>query len=794
MTAMLVPPVPIARDLGWLQLLGFAQANDGFWARVRGHQLAQMATNLPFNLALLTINLTMLLGAFGRQVPFARIAPWTGGLVLLSLWWGLLAISLGRRRLLAGLAVPQWRFWLVTGEIALFAASWAGLVATLAPRLGAEGQAILMIFSMIFLGALSNCASTMPVAVLAVVMLIGGAMWGALPPGAALHHPLFALGLASFALIKARAALVNTWTTMARLKSEAELQEQGEVVRLLLNEYEANGSDWLLELDALGRFGHVTPRFADVARRRPADLEGQPLLSLLDPVHGGAGTAALAQALGTRQPFRDLVVPVPLGRDIRWWSLSGTPRFDAGGAFAGYRGVGRDVTDARRAHERIAQLARFDPLTGLANRSLFRETLDDVVERAVRSGRPAALLFVDLDRFKAVNDGFGHAAGDLLLRLVAQRLQAVVKGGRGEPILVSRLGGDEFALLLPDADPAQAAALAQRVVSELAQPFPLGEDGAAGRVMVGASVGWAATPLDARSPEALLKCADLALYRVKEQGRGAALRYEAAMAQAAAQRRRLEADLGEALARRQLALVFQPIVDASDERVTGFEALLRWHHPELGLIPPLEFVPLAEETGLILPIGRWVIEQALAQAAQWPDHVGISVNLSAVQVEDAALPDIIAAALARHGVAPRRLELEITESLFLAEKPAITDVLARLTAMGVTFALDDFGTGYSALGTLKKARFSRLKIDRSFVARAMTGEDGASGDEASAIIQAIVRLAASLEMATTAEGTETRAAFELVRELGCTQAQGWLFGKPMPPEDAARLVREQAVA
>jgi predicted signal transduction protein with EAL and GGDEF domain len=368
---------------------------------------------------------------------------------------------------------------------------------------------------------------------------------------------------------------------------------------------------------------------------------------------------------------------------------------------------------------------------------------------------------------------------------VAQRLQALVKTQVRGGATIARLGGDEFAVVLADGSGDRAEKLAQRIVKDMARPFPLGEEGRAGAAVVGASVGWAVAPHDAQTPEELLKCADLALYRVKEQGRGAACRFAPEMAAAAAERRQLEADLAAAQERGQLRLLFQPVVDSGDERITGFEALLRWHHPDLGLVSPLDFIPLAEETGLIVPIGEWVIDEALAWAARWPDHVKVSVNLSAVQVEDDSLPDVIAAALARHGVGPERLELEITESLFLADKPAVIDVLARLTAMGVSFALDDFGTGYSALGTLQKASFSRIKIDRSFVKRATD-----LGDEASAIIQAIVRMAASLDMQTTAEGTETRAAFELCRELGCTQVQGYLFGKPMPPEEATRLVCE----
>ncbi|MCU0890788.1 MAG: EAL domain-containing protein [Sandarakinorhabdus sp.] len=788
MTAMLVPPVRQMRDVGWKQVLGLGQGADAFWQQVRGEQIAQLDRNVPFNVFLLSVNLVVLLGAFGAAVPFAALAPWLAGIVILSLLWSLRAL-----RSKAPSEAPQAslaRCWRIAAEVGVLGLCWAGLVVTLMPALPANGQAVLMLFSLLFLGATTNCAATLAQAAVLLCMGIGAGMVLAVPDGAPLDVPLVWLALGSFILVKLRAALVVTHATMARLKSEAELHEQGEVVRLLLNEYEANGSDWLLELDALGRLCHVTQRFADVARRRRGDLLGQPLLALLDPVEGGAGTAALAHALSTRAPFRDLVVPVPLGRETRWWALSGTPRFDGEGAFGGFRGVGRDVTEARRAHERIALLARFDPLTGLANRSLFRETLDDVVERACRSGRPAALLFVDLDRFKAVNDCFGHAAGDLLLRQVAQRLQGLVKG----QATVARLGGDEFAIVLPHADAERAGQLAARAVQAMARPFPLGDDGRAGAAVVGASIGWALAPEDARSPEALLKAADLALYRVKEDGRGAALRFSAGMAAAAAQRRQLEADLVEAQARGQLSLAFQPIVDASDERITGFEALLRWRHPELGDIAPLDFVPLAEETGLIVPIGHWVIEAALAEAAHWPTHIGIAVNLSPAQMEDADLPDIIAAALARHGVAPARLELEITESLFLAEKPAIASVLARLTAMGISFALDDFGTGYSSLGTLKKASFSRIKIDRSFVQRAAANGDEGHDGEAGAIIQAIVRLAASLDMATTAEGTETRAAFDLVRQLGCTQAQGWLFGKPMPPDAARKLVSASVLA
>jgi len=787
MTVMAKPAALIARDVGWRQVLGLGQTELGFWADVRGVQLEQLKRHLPFNVTLLAVNLAMVLANFGSAVTFSALAPWLAGMAGMCVIWTVR--SVGSRRIDKVPAASRLRFWKVNAEIGAFALFWGGLISTLLPVLPGTEQAILLMISLLFLGAAGHAVMVMPAGALLLCAITAGAMVHAIPAGAPLDRPLVALGLFSFAMIIMRSALVTTFHTMARLRSEAELTDQGEVVRLLLNEYEANGSDWLLELDAAGQLTHVTTRFADVARRRRADMLGQPLLALLDPAQGGATMAALAHAIKTRQPFRDLVVPVPLGRDLRWWALSGTPKQDATGMFTGFRGVGRDVTEVRRSQERIAQLARFDPLTGLANRSLFREQLEVVAERAELSHKPAALLFVDLDRFKAVNDGFGHAAGDLLLRQVAQRLQALVKGPGQSGATIARLGGDEFAVLLPDGSGTSAEKLAARIVKDMARPFPLGEEGRAGAAIVGASVGWALAPVDGETPEALLKAADLALYRVKEQGRGSALRFSADMAEAAAERRRLEGELALALARDQLSLAFQPVVDAADERITGFEALLRWNHPELGQISPLRFIPLAEDTGLIVPIGHWVIEQALLWAARWPDHIRIAVNLSALQMEDDELPGRIARALRRHGVPAQRLELEITESLFLAEKPGVVDVLKQLTALGINFALDDFGTGYSALGTLQKASFSRIKIDRSFVRRAT-----AMGDEASAIIQAIVRMAASLDMQTTAEGTETRAAFELCRDLGCTQIQGFLFGKPMPPEEATALVVQSVAA
>jgi diguanylate cyclase (GGDEF)-like protein len=764
-------PLPAAMEatpeaISWAQVMGLAQGrHKAFFARVRQVQVETLNRHVPFNVALLVCNLAAVLLLLGPAAPVPALAPWLGLMAGLACLW-MARNLLMRQGKMRDRSRPA-TLWQITGEVALFSLAWAGIAAALMPELSGSGQALLVTEMLLVLGGTGFACAVTPAATLTASLFLGVGVMVAVPLESPLHSPILWLAVASYALLIGRGSIVSTRSLMGRLAAQFQVSEQSEVVRLLLNEFEANGSDWLLETDADARLTHVTARFADMARRPRADLLGLPMLELIDSRAAPAAVAGLRGAWAARRSFRDMAVPVLIEGERRWWSLSGTPKHDAAGNFTGYRGVGRDVTEARRSQERIAQLARFDPLTGLANRALFREMLDDAVARANRTGRPCGLLFIDLDRFKAVNDSLGHDAGDQLLVAVAGRLQHAVRGAA----TIARLGGDEFAVLIADASDGRADRVAARISRELAKPF-----GIAGQtVQSGASIGYALAPQDALQPDKLLKAADLALYQVKANGRGTALRFDTAMQFRADERRSLEADLAQALPRGELTLAFQPVVDAGDERVVGFEALLRWQHPERGPVPPLDFIPLAEETGLIVPIGAWVIDQALAAAANWPEHMRIAVNLSPAQMQDEGLVPMVAAALARHGVAADRLELEITERLFMADTPAITAALAGLRGLGVSFALDDFGTGYSSLGYLHKAAFSRIKIDRSFVQRASD-----TGSEAHAIIQTMVALAQSLDMDTTAEGTETRAEFETIRTLGCGQVQGYLFGRPMP--------------
>ena len=783
MSMMFKPPIAASPAIGWPQVLGIRQSDEAFFARVRAAQLHALNRFVPFNVALMTINIAAMVYTLRAIADFDFLAPWGAAMGGLAVLWSVRFVHV-RNRGEAEMA-SQRLFWIVTAEVAAFGLCWSTLVMHLMPVASVEAQAMLMLLSLTAMGACGLAAAVMPVCGIGLVVMIGGGALASVPGGSVLGSPMIMLAFLTFALLICRGVLVTSFALMARMRSEADTSVQSEMVRLLLSEFESNGSDWLIEVDADGRLTHVSPRLAEIARRPRADLIGVPLLGLLGEERRGKGRSsvkALTSAFLGRRSFRDITIPVHVEGETRWWALSGNPKTDMNGEFAGFRGVGRDVTEARRSHERIVQLARFDPLTGLANRALFRESLAESLARVARTGRSCGLLSIDLDHFKAVNDSLGHAAGDKLLREAAHRMRDAV-GGHAT---LARLGGDEFAVLLPDASEARIDSVSAAIVAVMAQPF--GIDGQT--VTVGASVGYALGPNDGATIDKLLKSADLALYEVKSQGRGAACRYVPAIRERADERRGMETDLAQALQRGELALAFQPVVEVADEHIVGFEALLRWAHPRLGNIPPDKFIPVAEDTGLIVPIGHWVIATACAWAARWPSDIRIAVNLSPAQIGDPMLIEVVEKALKDNGLDPARLELEITESLFLDEKAATIETLATLKALGVRFALDDFGTGYSSLGYLHKAAFSRIKIDRSFVSRALQ-----PNGEASAIIQAIVSLAHSLDMVTTAEGTETRAEFELCRDLGCEQVQGYLFGRPMPPEQATALVsrvREEA--
>lgn len=442
----------------------------------------------------------------------------------------------------------------------------------------------------------------------------------------------------------------------------------------------------------------------------------------------------------------------------------------------GWVATHEDITERRRVQTQVEHMARCDALTGLPNRVQFRERLSEL--QAAGGDASAAVLLVDLDRFKAVNDTLGHPVGDLLLRAVAQRLGTCVRPGD----LVARLGGDEFAVVQTDArQPAAARSLAERLVRELSAPFDVEDH----QVLVGASVGVALTQDEGSDPDELLKKADLALYDAKAAGRGTFSFFRPQMVEQAKGRRALEIDLRGAEGRGELELHFQPIVDLATDRIVCMEALLRWRHPVRGLVMPDSFIPLAEETGLIEPIGAWVLREAFRHARGWPAHVAVAVNLSSVQFRSGALPGAVAAALRGSGLAAHRVELEITESVRLAENSANLALLHALRAQGVRICLDDFGVGYSSLSYLRSFPFKTIKIDRSFVREVCSSRDAA------AIVRAIASLGTSLDMVVTAEGVEHPEQLDALRELGCAQAQGYLLGTPRPASEVDALLHPE---
>jgi diguanylate cyclase (GGDEF)-like protein len=457
-------------------------------------------------------------------------------------------------------------------------------------------------------------------------------------------------------------------------------------------------------------------------------------------------------------------------KDGRTFAIHHEPMPDGG-----WVATHEDITDRRRAQAQIERMARHDALTGLPNRVLFRERLNEAIGRG-GDGSPLAVLCIDLDRFKAVNDTLGHPVGDELLRAAAQRLCECVR----QTDLVARLGGDEFAIIQLDApQPAASRALADRLVRMIAAPFEI----AGHQVLVGATVGVVLSPDDGLDPDDLLKKADLALYDAKAAGRGTYSFFKPQMDEQAQGRRGLEIDLRQAIEQDQLAIHYQPIVSLDTDKVVSFEALLRWRHPVRGMVMPDLFIPLAEETGLIEPLGEWVLNNAFAEAVRWPAHVSVAVNLSPTQVQCGDLVRVVAAALARSGLAPQRVELEITESVRLAENSVNLSVLHRLHALGVRICLDDFGVGYSSLSYLRSFPFKKIKIDRSFV------RDVVGNAEAAAIVAAIATLGGSLNMAITAEGVEEADQLRKLRELGCNEAQGYYLSRPRSAGEVASLLQ-----
>jgi diguanylate cyclase (GGDEF)-like protein/PAS domain S-box-containing protein len=571
-----------------------------------------------------------------------------------------------------------------------------------------------------------------------------------------------------------------------RIADRVRVAEQNETISLLLNDFTENATEWLWETDPDGRLRNVSQRLIQISGKSAPQLLGAPFEILFrdekasgrtsveaGPILSEGAVEVIALVAG-RQAFRERVVEVTATGAVQWWRLSGKPLYGKSGDFLGLRGIGVDITAARESEARIAHLANYDCLTGLPNRALFQDLASMECERAERTGVPCALLYLDLDGFKIVNDTFGHALGDALLTRVAARLSALAQSSD----LVARLGGDEFAILHTCTDMDDAFALARMVIEELSAPYAIDDV----QVEIGVSIGIALAPSDATTPEVLLGRADLALYRAKAAGRGEVSEFTPDLEASVLKRRDLEVDLKRAIAQDELSLHYQPLVGLERGEVRCFEALLRWSRDPGGPVSPADFVPVAEASGLIATIGRWVLHQACNEAALWPESIRVAVNLSPIQFRQADLVLDVFQALEASGLAPNRLELEITESVFFEMNATTISNLRELRALGVRIALDDFGTGYSSLSYLIRFPVDKIKIDRSFI------KDMNTRHECLAIIEAILTLAAKLSITVTAEGVETVEQAAMLRAHGCDDIQGFLFSPGRPSHAVEGLI------
>ena len=762
------------------------EADEPLAASFRAKQLQAMLRLTP---------LSMLVNLFNAGFLAYRLADqsaWLWGWLLVLLFFAYQAMAAWYRaqrrstRQTASRKAMRRAFRHALGLGAL----WGALPALLLSSVEVQDQQMLITISCGMICAGGFALVTVPAAAIAYVLVMtAGSMVGLLRtslPGAEI---LFCL-LVAYSLIVVASVQVMAKSYGSRLVAEADAAHKQQIVGLLLRDFEENSSDFLWELAPNGQLGHASSRLNRALQFDPQQDTAFSLVALIARTHlqqparvpadAGHYLGQLQTALSTPLPFRDLLVPVVIGDALRWWALtakpvwpgsSGTPGTPISQVTPGWRGVGADVTDRKHAEDAMHRLAHFDALTGLANRRHFQHRLQQLCGHDGSTPGSAALLCIDMDNFKRVNDAYGHANGDLLLKAVAQRMTSTIRGRD----LVARLGGDEFAILLDGVTEVdEARCFATRLMQAIEQPCDLSGISFTPHT----SMGIAFLPRDGQQPDEILHHADLALYEAKARGRRQAQFFCMAMDEKAQRRIALEDGLRQALAQRAMHLVYQPQISLRTHQITGVEALLRWSSPRFGNVSPAEFIPVAEEAGLIRDIGLWVLETACTAAHQLPAGLLVAVNLSACQFDDELLVDKILEVVARSGLPAERLELEITESVFLKDTEDVLTALHRLRAAGIRIALDDFGVGYSSLAYLRSFPFHKLKIDRSFVMAILQSA------ESQAIVRSVIDLASALHMETTAEGIETAEQAALLTQLACTTGQGYHFARPLPLEAA----------
>lgn len=752
-------------QLSWLEILGFSEPRGGAWKHVRAAQLNELSKHSLLPVMAVILATLASITVFWSEVPLEMMAAWLAILII-----GLISTISARRANLSRIGGARRRDVMrAVVNCTIIGVFWSIPPFFFAQYGDMELAITIAAFSLALMGASALMLNAIPLAGIMLNGLIG----------ISLSIMLYRFGLTllsgltfSYAICLTFSILINGRAAIFRLNNNFALAEQREVVNLMLRQEDTSDSDWLWQIDARKSIVEPSLRFAAATSIDIAQLDGMPLLNVLAGPYWrddelGEEVSELLKKMQAGRTFSDFLVPVTIGDKERWWKISGAPKLSANRHIMGYRGVMADVTDREAIERRIHHMAHYDTLTGLPNRAYTNELLRDRIIKASDRGQYCAFLMIDLDRFKAINDTSGHPVGDKLLAQVAERLNMLCKGDDK----CGRLGGDEFAVILAESPSSDSLdRRARAIITSLSAPYTVDDQ----TLHIGASIGSAIYPKDGGAASALLRKADLALYRAKGSGRGTHSPYEPKLLQKAEERRSIESALRGALEKGELHLVYQPVITLATGQIAGFEALLRWTHPELGSVSPDKFIPIAEETRLIDPIGEWVFREACNEAATWPEQYRLAINLSAGQLRNPRLSTAVISALSRSGVTPNRLELETTEAILNNDSEQAVKTFEQLHSLGITMALDDFGTGYSTLAFIGRMKFNSIKIDKRFI------RDAQSGSKSSiAIIRAVIAMADSLGVATIAEGIENNEQYGIAERLGCTQVQGYFLDRPM---------------
>lgn len=760
----------------WCRIVEPYNASEADAARFRARQLQTVLRLTPLATIINVINAVVVAWALRHAASPVFLVAWglavTGASALgLRGWWK------GKQRTRTTASRRAIRH--ASLQAAVLGSIWGLLPLVIFPRVGAPEQFLvgLVLTGMMCAGAFS--LASVPFAGTLWTLSIG------VPSAVALLQSdlVFRWGMGIMLVAYSIITVFGVWTAArtlgARLMAEARADHQHEVIGLLLRDFEDHASDLLWEIDRNGRFAHASRRLLDQFGVTESQLAEIPAITLLDamiPDTEDAHTSwtRIKRYLDDGTAFRDEMLAVTSTQGVLWWSLSARVLQDEQGRTIGWRGVASDHTEQHLAHRRLAWLAHNDALTGLVNRTQFRELLQSMLAQP-ETLDPFAVVYIDLDGFKQINDQLGHTAGDHLLKVFGERLLT----GARQSDTVARLGGDEFAMLLRDV---QATSDVQRVLDRVLEALTLPVDVQNRLVPLRASMGVAMAPTDGKDIDTLMNRADLALYTAKELGTGSYCFFRPELAEHGRRRTLLEQGLRGALERNEFRLAYQPQIDATRWELSGFEALLRWHHPEHGEVSPAEFVPIAESIGLMPQLGQWVLREACREAASWPSHLALSVNVSPLQLRDTHFSSRVLQATA--GLAPERLELEVTESALIDDVKGTVAILRQLRELGFRVALDDFGTGYSALSYLRRFPFDVLKIDRSFV------RDLSTNPEALVIVDTILAMSRALNMTTVAEGVESLDEAEMLRARGCTVLQGFYVSAPMPADSVLPFIHQ----